>query len=228
MKVLLVEDDPSLREGMGEIIAEFVDVRPVASVDSALAALREERFDLVMADLRIAGAATGGRTILEAARRRLQPVAIVSAAEPEEIRQALQPFEADALLAKPFQLNEMTELVERFLSLRDELERLASQRPPEAAWTQAGAGDAGGAGGLRQAGGLVGAHAGGSERLVAGARGPGRVPARRGGARDRGGAAAGTALLLPVRQPAPGGPDGPGLPGGNAGHARLRRRDLRP
>jgi len=140
LKVLLVEDDPSLREGMEEVISELVDVRTVASVDSALAALRAERFDLVLADLRIGGAATGGRTILEAARRQLQPVAIVSAAAPEEIRRALQPFEADALLGKPFQLEEMTELVERFLSLRTELEQLASQRPEESAWMQAEAG----------------------------------------------------------------------------------------
>jgi len=140
MKVLLVEDDPSLREGMGEVIADLVEVRMAASVDSALAALREERFDLVMADLRIGASSTGGRTILDAARRRLQPVAIVSAAEPEEIRRALEPFEADALLAKPFQLDEMTELVERFLSLRNELEQLSSPRPPGAAWTQAAAG----------------------------------------------------------------------------------------
>jgi DNA-binding response OmpR family regulator len=140
MKVLLVEDDPSLREGMGEVIAELVEVRTAGSVDLALAALREERFDLVMADLRIAGAASGGRTILEVARKSLQPVAIVSAAAPEEIRWALQPFEADAILGKPFQLDEMTELVERFLSLRDGLEQLSSQRPAEAAWTQAAAG----------------------------------------------------------------------------------------
>jgi CheY-like chemotaxis protein len=140
MKVLLVEDDPSLREGMAEVIAELVEVRTVAAVDSALVALREERFDLVLADLRISGAATGGRTILEAARRKLQPVAIVSASASEEIRRTLQPFEADAILGKPFQLEEMTALVERFLDLRGELERLARQQPAEATWTQAAAG----------------------------------------------------------------------------------------
>jgi DNA-binding response OmpR family regulator len=140
MKVLLVEDDPSLREGMGEVIAELVEVRTVGSVDAALGALRQERFELVLADLRIAGAAQGGRTILEAARKRLQPVAIVSAAEPEEIRRALLPFEADAILGKPFQLEEMTELVERFLTLRGEVQRLSGQRPTEASWTEPSAG----------------------------------------------------------------------------------------
>ncbi len=52
----------------------------------------------------------------------------------------LQPFEADAILGKPFQLEEMTELVERFLALRGDVERLSRQRPAESAWTQAAPG----------------------------------------------------------------------------------------
>lgn len=140
MKVLLVEDDPSLREGMGEVIADLVEVRTADSVDSALAALGEERFELVLADLRIGGAATGGRTILEAARKRLQPVAIVSASAQEEILRALLPFAADAILGKPFQLEEMTALVERFLGLRKDAERLSKERPPESAWSEVSAG----------------------------------------------------------------------------------------
>lgn len=140
MKVLLVEDDPSLREGMGEVIAELAEVRTVGSVDSALAALREERFDLVLTDLRIAGATHGGRTILEAARQRLQPVAIISASAAEEVAKVLRPFEPDAMLAKPFQLEDMVALVERFLALRGDVERLSKARPPEASWAQASAG----------------------------------------------------------------------------------------
>jgi CheY-like chemotaxis protein len=140
MKVLLVEDDASLREGMSDVIAELAEVRPTGSVDEALAALREERFDLVLTDLRITGKAQGGKTILEAARRRLQPVVIVSAAQEDEIQHALRPFQADAILAKPFQLEDMVALVERFLMLRGDVERLARERPPEAGWTEAAMG----------------------------------------------------------------------------------------
>ncbi|MBN1205013.1 MAG: response regulator [Myxococcaceae bacterium] len=140
MKVLLVEDDASLREGMGDVLAELAEVRAAGSVDAALAALREDRFELVLTDLRITGKAQGGRTILEAARRRLQPVVIVSAAQEEEIRQALQPLQADAILAKPFQLEDMVALVERFLMLRGDMERLAKQRPVESGWAEVAAG----------------------------------------------------------------------------------------
>jgi CheY-like chemotaxis protein len=136
MKVLLVEDDASLREGMSDIISELAEVRSAGRVDSALAALQQERFELVLTDLRISGAGQGGRSIVEMARQRLQPVVIVSAATEEELQRALMPWEPDAILIKPFQLDDMTALVERFLTLRGELERLAQERPSEEGWSE--------------------------------------------------------------------------------------------
>ena len=136
MKVLLVEDDTSLREGMSDVISELAEVRSAASVDEALEALRQERFELVLTDLRITGRGQGGRSIVEAAQRQLQAVVIVSAAAGEDIQRALEPLEADAVLAKPFQLEDMMALVERFLGLRGDLDRLSRGPPPEAGWKQ--------------------------------------------------------------------------------------------
>lgn len=136
MKVLLVEDDASLREGMSDVISELAEVRSAGSVDSALEALQQERFELVLTDLRITGRGQGGRSIVEAAQRRLQAVVVVSAASGEELQRALAPLEPDAVLAKPFQLEDMMSLVERFLALRRELERLSRGPPPESGWKQ--------------------------------------------------------------------------------------------
>jgi len=136
MKVLLVEDDASLREGMSDVISELAEVRSAGSVDEALEALRQERFELVLTDLRITGRGQGGRSIVEDAQRRLHPVVIVSAAAAEEIQQALEPLEPDAVLAKPFQLEDMMALVERFLVVRRELDRLSRGPPPESRWKQ--------------------------------------------------------------------------------------------
>lgn len=136
MKVLVAEDDASLREGISDVLAELADVRPVGSVDEALASIQQERFALVMTDLRMGGKGQGGRIILEAARRRLQPVALVSAATPEDLQRALQSLEPDAVLAKPFQLEDMMTLVERFLALRGDVERLSLERPPDSGWTE--------------------------------------------------------------------------------------------
>lgn len=138
MKVLLVEDDSSLREGMVELISEQAEVREAGSVAKALAALREELFSLVITDLRIGETGEGGRIILEAARKRLLPVAIVSAATSEEVRRVMRPHEPDAVLAKPFQIDDMLGLVERFLALHSGVERLATtgRVPPESAWQE--------------------------------------------------------------------------------------------
>lgn len=140
MKVLLVEDDANLREGMVELISELAQVREAGSVAQALGALREESFSLVLADLRIGETGSGGRIILEEARKRLQPVAIVSASTAEEVGRVLRPHEPDAVLAKPFQIDDILALVERFLALRREVERAAECVPAEAAWTEASPG----------------------------------------------------------------------------------------
>ncbi|MFP2912347.1 response regulator, partial [Pyxidicoccus sp. 3LFB2] len=124
MKVLLVEDDASLREGMGEIIAEQAEVQAVGTEHEALAALDSGRFDLVITDLRIGNHEHGGRTVLEAARRRQQAVAIVSAAAPDEVSRTLRPHVPDAVLVKPFQLDDILTLVDRFTTLRQDVERL--------------------------------------------------------------------------------------------------------
>ena len=161
MKILLVEDDTSLREGMSELISEQAEVREAGSVAQALAAMREELFGLVVTDLRIGQTGEGGRLVLEAARKRLQPVAVVSASTSEEVGRVLRPHEPDAVLAKPFQIDEMVELVERFLSLRVAVERLAAGRvPSEEAWTEGAAGvrlaeEPGGPSWLRMAPGVV-------------------------------------------------------------------------
>jgi DNA-binding response OmpR family regulator len=136
MKVLLVEDDPGLREGMAELIAEQTPVREAGSVAEALRALGEEFFSLVVTDLRIGDTGGGGRIILEEARKRLQPVAIVSASSSEEVGRVLRPHEPDAVLNKPFQIEDMMLLVERFVRLRREVERLAAGGVPTGdTWT---------------------------------------------------------------------------------------------
>jgi DNA-binding response OmpR family regulator len=161
MKVLLVEDDAGVREGLCELVSEQADVRDVGSVAEALAALRSELFDLVLTDLRIGGDRLGGRTILEAARERLVPVAIMSASVPEEVQRALAPFQADAQLTKPFQLDDVLALVERFLRLRTDTQGAGTRPPVPERW--------GGQGGMVQ---VLRAGEGSWIRLAPGARAP--------------------------------------------------------
>lgn len=133
-RVLLVEDDASLREGMMELVSEQAPVLEAGSVAEALAALEGELFCLVMTDLRIGQKGEGGRIILEAARRRLQPVVIVSASSADEVGRVLHPHVPDAVLRKPFQLEDMLSLVERFVRLHQEVRRVAAEGVPTEGW----------------------------------------------------------------------------------------------
>jgi DNA-binding response OmpR family regulator len=125
MKVLLVEDDPSIREGMTELISELADTCPVATVREALAHLEREHFELVITDLRIGGDRDGGRKIVAESRTYLTPVAIISASTEEEIRRTLRGVNPDEILMKPFQLEDLLGLTDRFLERRREADRQA-------------------------------------------------------------------------------------------------------
>ncbi len=128
MHVLLVEDDPSLREGLAELISELSEVRAASTVPEALALLVEQPFDLVVADLRIGGDRDGGKKIVETARRQLVPVVVMSALTLTEIRSQLDRTPPDDVLCKPFQVEDVLDLVGRFVRRKGELELWARRR----------------------------------------------------------------------------------------------------
>lgn len=133
MKLLLVEDDPSLREGLTELLSELAQVVPTASVEEALGALDRQVFEVVLTDLRLEGAKRGGgRRILAAARAGLMPVVILSALTLSDIEDELEGRAPDAILTKPFQLEDALGVTDRFLRLRRELERRVEAKPADA------------------------------------------------------------------------------------------------
>lgn len=130
MNVLLVEDDPSIREGMTELVGELADVHAASSVAQALEAFSKQVFDLVITDLHIRGDGSGGRTVVGEARRQLAPVVIVSAMAREEILHELSATPPDEILLKPFALEDVLSLTERFLAARREADRVARLGDP--------------------------------------------------------------------------------------------------
>lgn len=128
MKVLIVEDDPSIREGMAELVGELADVRAEGTVEGGLGALKATAYDLVITDLRIGTDRDGGKKLVVAARRYLSPVVIISAMNREDVLQSLGGLLPDGILPKPFQLDEVLDTAEKFLSRRREADRYASLR----------------------------------------------------------------------------------------------------
>lgn len=118
-KILLVEDDEGVRLGLVDVLEDRAPVREAATLKEAMVALSEEPFALVIADLRLGHRADAGKQVLEAARRMLTPVAVVSGMTVSEIEEVVAPHRADAILPKPFQVAALTLLVDRFLEARE-------------------------------------------------------------------------------------------------------------
>ena len=119
MKVLVAEDDPGVREGLEDLISERALVVAVSSVDEALRALDAadgDQFRLVIADMRLGGEHTGGRRVLERARKAGTRVVVMSGLSGHEVKQALDGVEPDAVLSKPFSIDDALEMVDRFLA----------------------------------------------------------------------------------------------------------------
>jgi DNA-binding response OmpR family regulator len=110
----VVEDDEGIREGLGELLSDSVEFCGVSSVPAALQSLESDRFDLVIADLSLGEQRLGGKAVAEAAQRHGVPVAILSASPKSDVARALGGIKPDAIVSKPFQLDEIEALVQRF------------------------------------------------------------------------------------------------------------------
>lgn len=118
MKVLVAEDDEGVREGLSDLLEERAAVVAVATVNDALSALGGDRFDLVVADMRLGGEPAGGRTVLERARARGAPVVVMTGLSERDMRRTLGDFVPDGLLPKPFAIDDALALLDRFLADR--------------------------------------------------------------------------------------------------------------
>jgi CheY-like chemotaxis protein len=137
-KVLLVEDDEGVRFGLMDVLEDRAGVRSAETLAAALTALAEEPFSLVIADLRVGRDLDAGKRIVEVARRQLSPVIVMSGLVLNEIEQVLGAARADAIVPKPFQLEELVGTIERFLALRRSVD--SAGPAPQGGWTPKSAG----------------------------------------------------------------------------------------
>ncbi len=114
MRILLVEDDAALREEMELILAERSEVACVNNVPDARKAMGEQRFDLVLADLRIGDDWSGGRQVVDSAVSHGTPVVVVTGCSRSDARRALGDSRPNEVLTKPFQLEDLELIIERY------------------------------------------------------------------------------------------------------------------
>jgi CheY-like chemotaxis protein len=118
MHVLLVDDEPCILDLVGRVLARRGHSASTAQDgEAAIAALRAGLApDVVVTDLDMPRA--DGFAVLEAARAREPaiPVVVASGSVGEEARARVIALGADAVLEKPFRLDDLVEAVERALA----------------------------------------------------------------------------------------------------------------
>ncbi len=130
--ILVVDDEPGVRESLRMLLKDEFDVTPVGDVDAALALLDERAFDAVLLDLVMPGR-TGIDFLRELAERDQAPPVIVlsatrtvaTAVEAMKLGAAdfvTKPFELEALRIKVRNLIEKHDLQREVERLRDEVE----------------------------------------------------------------------------------------------------------
>jgi two-component system, OmpR family, response regulator len=125
MRVLLVEDDQMIAQGLQTALRQDgCTVDWMRDGNSAAAALRDERFDLVLLDLGLPG--RDGLTVLRDLRRRgdATPVLILTARDELRDRVAGLDAGADDYIVKPFDLDEVA------ARMRSVLRRAAGRGDP--------------------------------------------------------------------------------------------------
>lgn len=113
-RILLVDDDQTILDVMGEALGDVGhDVKAVDNGAMAIMAMQEERFDVVITDLGMPGI-----TGWEVARRAAAltpplPVVVISGWGAQLDDAQLQESKIDAVLAKPFHLDQLRQVVMR-------------------------------------------------------------------------------------------------------------------
>jgi CheY-like chemotaxis protein len=115
--ILIVEDDPTLRDLMSELFSDRYRCFAAASAEEALSQLGSERFDVVLTDISMSG--MSGLELLGQVRQRwpLTTVIIVSGIRDKEYAEGLVKMGAFEYLVKPFELLDVYQSVERAMKL---------------------------------------------------------------------------------------------------------------
>ncbi|MEO8510681.1 MAG: response regulator [Chloroflexota bacterium] len=117
-RVLVVEDDPTLREILEEVLCDAGhEVRLAANGADGLLSLASWDADIVILDLMMPGISSDE---FRAQQRRIghEPARLLVLSASHEREAAATRLDADALLAKPFSLVSLTETVDRLVQSR--------------------------------------------------------------------------------------------------------------
>ncbi|HVG30353.1 MAG TPA: response regulator [Pyrinomonadaceae bacterium] len=133
LSVLIVEDDPTLRDVLYDIFSEDFPCRAVKSVEEALERLESERYGIVLTDISMPG--KSGLELLGCIKQKWPeiPVIMFSGIDDEEYSEGLFKIGAFDYLPKPFTVDSIVQSVTRALMEHPALSNDALGVEPEEA-----------------------------------------------------------------------------------------------
>jgi CheY-like chemotaxis protein len=122
LSVLIVEDDPTLREVLYDLFSEDFPCRAVKSVEEALERLENERYSLVLTDISMPG--KSGLELLGCIKQKWPeiPVIMFSGIDDEEYAEGLFKIGVFDYLPKPFTIESIVQSVTRAIMQHPELD----------------------------------------------------------------------------------------------------------
>src|SRR2546428_9136645 len=116
--ILVVDDDPGLREALRVILEDEYEVLDVPDGLQALEIVRSCQVDLVLLDIRLPG--MDGITVLERMKGLDEQVEVILVTAVKEVRSAVAAMQLGAFdyLTKPFEEEEVLSSIERALKKR--------------------------------------------------------------------------------------------------------------
>lgn len=117
-KVLVVDDDETIRETLYELLSEEYLCQTAETAEMAFARLEADAYDVVLTDISMPG--LSGLELLGQVRQRFPetPVIIISGISDQEHAQGLIKLGAFDFLLKPFQLEVVENSVKRAVEFR--------------------------------------------------------------------------------------------------------------
>jgi len=110
--ILLIDDDMGVREGLSELLSCVAPVRTADCWMKARDVVEQEPLGLVVSDYRMRDQ-QGEWELLASVHARGIPLILCTGAHPVEVRSAVSVFRPDALMSKPFSVDEMMGAVQR-------------------------------------------------------------------------------------------------------------------
>ncbi len=120
IKILIIEDEPSMRLGMGHLLSSSgYMVKTCSDGGEGITAIRKERFDIVITDLKLPK--YDGLAILKHVKTTAPDTSVIIMTAYAEVKNAVQAIKDGAFdyLAKPFSNEELLITIERLVKFRN-------------------------------------------------------------------------------------------------------------